>query len=78
MIVKNGDFARLSDGRLIKVTSAVEQDHPHVLQNPDDLFMGYIVKYSTVSNKHFYPRDRKLVINPMSEVVAIETGIVVE
>jgi hypothetical protein len=78
MIVKVGDIARMNDGRMIKVTDAVDQTAPEVIANPDDLFLGHLLRYSAVSNKYFYYYNDKLIVNPMSEVVAIETDIVVE
>lgn len=75
MIVSHGDNARLRDGRLIKVTDAVDQTAPQVIENPDDLFLGYQLKFSTVINAYF-PDTSKLVVNPMSEVVAVENGLV--
>lgn len=79
MIVKPRDVAQLLTGQLIWVTSAVDQDHPNVIDSPDDLFLGYLLRYSPVVNKWFYnSRDRKLEVNPMSEVVSVRTDIVID
>lgn len=75
-IVTRGDYARLRGGGLVWVSSAVDQNSPEVIDNPDDLFLGYPVKYSSITDSYFVDK-RKLVVDTMQEVVAIEMGIVV-
>jgi hypothetical protein len=77
MLVNVLDRVQLSDGRLIRVTSVVDQEAPEVKENPDDLFMGHLLHFSTVTNAYFADYS-ELVINPMSEVVAIRTDIVIK
>jgi hypothetical protein len=76
MIIHRGDIVRLNDNTLIKVTDAVDQDAPEVIENPDDLFMGYRLNFSTVINAYF-PDTSKLIVNPMSEVVAVENELLI-
>lgn len=61
------------------MTSAVDQEHPHVKSSPDDLFLGYRLKYSPVVDKWFYnSKDRKLEVNTMAEVVVVRTDVVID
>lgn len=79
MIVKARDVAQLESGELIFVTSAVDQEHPNVKNSPDDLFLGYRLKWSPVVEKWFYnEKNRKLVVNSMSQVVAIKNDTVID
>jgi hypothetical protein len=79
MIVKQGDVAQLSTGELLYVTSAVDQEHPNVKNSPDDLFLGYRLRYSPVVDRWFYnSKNRKLEVSSMSEVVAVRTDIVID
>jgi len=79
MIVKARDVAQLSTGELIYVTSAVDQEHENVKNSPDDLFLGYRLRYSPVVDRWFYDsKNRTLEVNTMAEVVAVRTDIVID
>lgn len=79
MIVKPRDVVQLRSGELFIVTSAVDQEHPNVKNSPDDLFLGYRLRYSPVVDKWFYnSKSRKLEVNTMSEVVVVRTDVVID
>lgn len=42
MIVKPGDYV-VYDGKVLKITDAVDQEAPEVIASPDDLCVGEIV-----------------------------------
>lgn len=65
-------------GKLVMVVSVVDQEHPNVKLHPDDLFVGVELRYSTVVDKYFIARNKKLIVDSPKFVSRILNDVVIE